>query len=330
VLAADLQGSLVSSHFDGFTSSGSVTTYLFEYSSNDVTNLAVTVGSPPLIPSAIKDDGDWGYLQRGVWTLGTGGYLGDMRSAPAGLGTKTATWNLALRPGTYDVYATWPPGANRATNAPYTIFDSGVRRATVQVNQKEAPNDGTFNGNTWEKLGTFDVTFNSLVLQVSDAANGVVVADAVLVVPHRGEGESATSAAIEHGADQSAGLLQILVSLDVNNDRVVSPIDALIVINAINSRETLAIGPAGLGGAASVDVNADGYVSPLDALLVINELNAVRTHRRPSSRVTDAYFTDLGSSEPEADALLADLRLQSSARGRMKRGAAANAVGISK
>jgi hypothetical protein len=63
--------------------------------------------------------------------------------------------------------------------------------------------------------------------------------------------------------------------LNVNNDGFISPLDALIVINWLNT----------MGGASPlpttgnteqnmfIDVNNDGYASPLDALLVINHLN---------------------------------------------------------
>jgi hypothetical protein len=60
---------------------------------------------------------------------------------------------------------------------------------------------------------------------------------------------------------------------DVNHDGLVSPIDALLVINVLNSE-----GPHRLSGLNSrsilIDVNDDASVSPLDALLVINVLNA--------------------------------------------------------
>ena len=65
-----------------------------------------------------------------------------------------------------------------------------------------------------------------------------------------------------------------LIPEDVNKDFTVSPLDALLVINALNRR-----GKGGGEGEASsanrfVDVSGDGIVSPLDALLVINQLNA--------------------------------------------------------
>lgn len=64
---------------------------------------------------------------------------------------------------------------------------------------------------------------------------------------------------------------------DVNNDGYVSAIDALGLINSLNT-----VGPRALGGGGSgegedkkwfPDVNSDGYLSAVDVLSVINELN---------------------------------------------------------
>ncbi len=64
---------------------------------------------------------------------------------------------------------------------------------------------------------------------------------------------------------------------DVNNDGYVSPIDALGVINSLNSGGSRSLprggGEGEDGGHLFVDVNADGSLSPIDALLVINRLN---------------------------------------------------------
>ncbi len=71
--------------------------------------------------------------------------------------------------------------------------------------------------------------------------------------------------------------------LNTNNDRFISPIDVLIVINHLNSRENRkfdysieAVGDNNLRQDESffyLDPTGDGYVSPLDALVIINELN---------------------------------------------------------
>jgi hypothetical protein len=64
--------------------------------------------------------------------------------------------------------------------------------------------------------------------------------------------------------------------LDVNDDSVISAIDALLVLNEINSPQ----GARRLGSPASgstpppyVDVSQDGFVTAIDALLVINYIN---------------------------------------------------------
>ena len=62
-------------------------------------------------------------------------------------------------------------------------------------------------------------------------------------------------------------------SLDVNDDRLVTALDALMIINELNA-------PAGAQAARSadesmyLDVNSDGFLTALDALMVINRLNA--------------------------------------------------------
>ena len=54
---------------------------------------------------------------------------------------------------------------------------------------------------------------------------------------------------------------------DVNNDAVVSPVDALLVINALNS------GTSFTEMTHLCDTNNDGELSPVDALNVVNQLN---------------------------------------------------------
>jgi hypothetical protein len=66
---------------------------------------------------------------------------------------------------------------------------------------------------------------------------------------------------------------------DVNGDSVVSPFDALLVINHLNELAANA-GILPLTNplqAPYLDVNNDRAITPIDALMVINELNALRT-----------------------------------------------------
>lgn len=62
---------------------------------------------------------------------------------------------------------------------------------------------------------------------------------------------------------------QFFLRYDVSNDLVISPLDALIVINYLN---THGAGPATFQ-TSFLDTNGDGNISPLDVLLVINFLN---------------------------------------------------------
>ena len=65
-----------------------------------------------------------------------------------------------------------------------------------------------------------------------------------------------------------------LNELDVNSDRWVSPIDALLVINYLNNEhQSDGLPDQPMDVPQFVDVNDDGSCTPIDALLVINFLN---------------------------------------------------------
>ncbi|HEY6563561.1 MAG TPA: dockerin type I domain-containing protein, partial [Pirellulaceae bacterium] len=75
---------------------------------------------------------------------------------------------------------------------------------------------------------------------------------------------------------------------DINGDGIVSPLDALLLINELSVRGGRQLDP--FAAEARFDVNGDGYLSPLDPLLVINQLQ--REGDRPraprSSGATDS------------------------------------------
>lgn len=60
---------------------------------------------------------------------------------------------------------------------------------------------------------------------------------------------------------------------DVNDDHVVTPIDALVVINALNSELGGRLQERAVLTAPYYDVNGDNFLSSIDALIVINEVN---------------------------------------------------------
>lgn len=66
--------------------------------------------------------------------------------------------------------------------------------------------------------------------------------------------------------------------LDVDDNDMVTPMDVLVCINAINHPENQAAGER-----KYLDTNGDGWFTPIDALLIINKLNRGSTKDDPTS-----------------------------------------------
>ncbi|MDA1054729.1 MAG: dockerin type I domain-containing protein [Planctomycetota bacterium] len=64
----------------------------------------------------------------------------------------------------------------------------------------------------------------------------------------------------------------LAMPLDVTGDNLISPLDVLVIINALNNGGARPLRPPRTGD-FSYDTNGDGTLSPIDALLVINFLN---------------------------------------------------------
>jgi hypothetical protein len=93
---------------------------------------------------------------------------------------------------------------------------------------------------------------------------------------------------------------------DVDNDGNVSPIDALLIINKLNSGDT-SLASTPFARAPFVDVDGDGTLAPIDALLVINRLNAPSSSDSSGEgEAADAFFGSLGS-RPSSDSSLSAL-----------------------
>ncbi len=147
--------------------------------------IADAVRIEPIVVSPIQiiDNGNAGFSKAGNWPFSSGqGYGGDVHYSAMGSGSDVARWTFAVTPGRYRVSASWFAHANRASNAPYTIFNGSTALGTVRVSQKVAANDFSAAGTNWEDLGgPYDITGNTLVMELSDAANGYVIADAVRI-----------------------------------------------------------------------------------------------------------------------------------------------------
>ena len=151
--------------------------------------------APPTLPG-IVDNGDAAFAKTGSGWQGysdPSAYEGDFRYCQPGTGANTAQWSFANLPaGEYQVFTTWTPASNRADDAAYTISDGGTALATVPVNQQLAPSDATADGQNWASLCTLTLPSplaplpegegNTLTVSLSDAADGIVVADAVRLV----------------------------------------------------------------------------------------------------------------------------------------------------
>ncbi len=149
-----------------------------------VGDCTIVYAAEPLGEETI-DNGAAGYSANSGWyTLtNTLAHQLDYDYHAAGDGSGVATWTFASLPaGNYQVFTRWIPFLNRATNAPFTIYDGNTPLATIPVNQQLAPTGDISNGITWQSLGTFTVTGNTLRVRLSDNANGYVIADAVRIV----------------------------------------------------------------------------------------------------------------------------------------------------
>ena len=118
---------------------------------------------------SVRIIGDWAAVAT------TPGFHGDgYRYRVSGDGVATVTWPFpsGAAAGRYEVFARWTSGANRASNAPYRVAaDTGA--TTIAVDQRTG-------GGAWLSLGTFAFqSGHDQGVTLADAADGVVVADAV-------------------------------------------------------------------------------------------------------------------------------------------------------
>lgn len=136
------------------------------------------------VDADIIDDGDLGFGTLGSWTHVVGeGHENDVTYSPAGGGSNTATWSFTglTAATTYQVAATWTAHPNRATNAPFTITGGALPVSTL-VDQQLSPNDFVVGGTAWEILGNVTVSSSTLLVELTNAANGFVIADAIRLI----------------------------------------------------------------------------------------------------------------------------------------------------
>jgi hypothetical protein len=159
----------------------------------------------------IIDDGDGGYAELGNWGGAPIGYGDDYRHND-GNGGGTASWTFAgLSVGEYDVFATWATRNDAATDATYNISVGGLQVETSTVNQQNAPSaDETANSTPFQRIATVNVLSagSSLVVELFDAANGRIVADAAAIKPTGNGGGGSDSGTTDGASTGGAGLDQ--------------------------------------------------------------------------------------------------------------------------
>ncbi len=167
---------------------------------NRATDAAFTVATAAG-PQTVAMNQQWGAGQWnlvGTWVFdagnaavtlsdqGNGYVIADaVMLVPPGAAPNTATWTATLpTAGPWRVYARWAQHPNRATNATYVVQADGGPVPSV-VDQQAG-------GGSWELLGEY--TFSGLVgrVDLSDQADGYVVADAIKFEPRGAPLEAAT------------------------------------------------------------------------------------------------------------------------------------------
>ncbi len=135
------------------------------------------------LPNAGPLPGGTSYTDSGSVQLWNGqGFLNDVKEIGAGqIGTATFSFG-GLAPGdVYQVSATWSAFSNRASAAPYEVGGIVGGPVTALRNQRLAPNDLHDQGRAWEHLGIFELSGNTLSVDLEGSSTGNVIIDAIRI-----------------------------------------------------------------------------------------------------------------------------------------------------
>ena len=117
------------------------------------------------------DDGDLGFALTGNWTnVANYGYGADAKVIGRNV-AGAATWTFTgLRPGQYDIAATWLNGSDRASHVSYVIRDgaAGAILATATVDQRARPVGQVIDSRPFEDFGSVTIAGDTLVVELSN------------------------------------------------------------------------------------------------------------------------------------------------------------------
>ena len=141
-------------------------------------------------PLLIDDSSATGFSTTGVWTpvVASAADNGEYLTAPAGTGSSTATWTFTgLTPGTtYQVSASWAPLSTLAADAPFTIFDGGREVSLTYHTERSSP--GSAGTPSFQTLADVVCTSGTLTVELTNAAQSTVAADAIRLQQIQGNG----------------------------------------------------------------------------------------------------------------------------------------------
>jgi hypothetical protein len=127
---------------------------------------------------SIVDNHDFSFRTNGQWDTSTSVnkyYNTDYQYAPAGDGSMEAIWESKIQKSHhYEVFAYWTAHRNRASDAPYSIYNNGDLIKTIRVDQ-------TRHGGRFVSLGSYSLTSGTVEVRLSNDASGYVIADAVKI-----------------------------------------------------------------------------------------------------------------------------------------------------
>jgi hypothetical protein len=124
------------------------------------------------------------FTTSGSWTTSSQGAFGgsDVSNSAAGSGSSVATWTMPVTPGSYEVDVTWPASGSLSGSATYDVYNGGTLLGSATVDQQSSPSGVSYDGLTFQTLGTFTVTGTQLSVTLANT-NGQVDANAIRILP---------------------------------------------------------------------------------------------------------------------------------------------------
>jgi predicted nuclease of restriction endonuclease-like (RecB) superfamily len=105
----------------------------------------------------------------------------------AGRGENAARWLFEnLTDGDYDVFATWQPTEEAASNAKFALSADGDAPNETIIDQSQRPGylSAHFaSGSCWQRLGTLTVEEGTIEVRLTNDADGIVLGDAIRIAP---------------------------------------------------------------------------------------------------------------------------------------------------